>query len=90
MTLANAPSPMSPLSAYHHSPTWDLQSRDNVTIPSGVPADHQQRSAFDFIPSHDPLDMYSIPQYSMHTYDSFEFQTLREHSMNAALASQVA
>ncbi|KIK39675.1 hypothetical protein CY34DRAFT_25159 [Suillus luteus UH-Slu-Lm8-n1] len=88
MALANAPSPMSPLSAYHHSPTWDMQSQDN--IPSGVPADHQQRSAFDFIPSHDPLDMYSIPQYSMHTYDSFEFQTLREHSMNASLASQVA
>jgi hypothetical protein len=65
-----------------------MQSRDN--IPSGVPADHQQRSTFDFIPSHDPLDMYSIPQYSMHTYDSFEFQTLREHSMNASLASQVA
>lgn len=90
MALANSPSPMSPLSAYHHNPTWDLQSRDDVTIPSGVPADHQQRPAFDFIPSHEPLDIYSIPQYAMHTYDSFEFQTLREHSMNPSLASQVA
>lgn len=90
MALANAPSPMSPLSAYHHNPPWDLQSRDNITIPSSVPADHQQRPAFDFIPSHEPFDMYSIPQYAMHTYDSFEFQTLREHSMNTSLASQVA
>ncbi|KAG1865873.1 hypothetical protein DFJ58DRAFT_863540 [Suillus subalutaceus] len=90
MALANTPSPMSPLSAYHHNPTWDLQSRDDVTIPPGVPADHQQRPAFDFISSHEPLDMYSIPQYAMHTYDSFEFQTLREHSMNPSLASQVA
>ncbi|KAG1746082.1 hypothetical protein EDB19DRAFT_375062 [Suillus lakei] len=89
MALANAPSPMSPHSTYHHSPTWDLQSRDNVAITSGVPADHQQRPAFDFIPSHEPLDIYSIPQYAMHTYDSFEFQTLREHSMNASLAGQV-
>lgn len=90
MALASSPSPMSPLSAYHHHPTWDLQNQDNVTIPSGVPADHQHRPAFDFIPSHEPLDMYSIPQYGMHTYDSFEFQTLREHSMNPSLASQVA
>ncbi|KAG2072316.1 hypothetical protein BDR04DRAFT_1153560 [Suillus decipiens] len=90
MALVNTPSPMSPLSAYHHNPTWDVQSRENATVSPGVPADHQQRPAFDFIPSHEPLDMYSIPQYPMHTYDSFEFQTLREHSMNPSLASQVA
>ncbi|KAG2153686.1 uncharacterized protein EDB93DRAFT_209246 [Suillus bovinus] len=90
VALASAPSPMSPLSAYPHNPPWDLQSRDNITMPSSVPADHQQRAAFDFIPSQEPFDMYSIPQYAMNTYDSFEFQTLREHSMNPSLASQVA
>ncbi|KAG0708321.1 hypothetical protein DFH29DRAFT_870879 [Suillus ampliporus] len=82
MALANATSsPISPLSAYQHNPPWDLQSRDNITIPAGAPADHQQRPAFEYIPGHEPLDMYSIPQYAMHTYDSFEFQTLREHGM---------
>lgn len=73
------PSHMSPSNAFQHSPTWDLQSQHNVAIPSG---EHQE-----FIPSQESVDMYSIPQYNMHTYDSFEFQTLREHSMNAALAS---
>ncbi|KAG1724079.1 uncharacterized protein EDB91DRAFT_1269401, partial [Suillus paluster] len=83
--LENVPSsPISPLSAYQHHTTWDLQSLGNS---SGAPADHQQRPAFECIPAHEPLDMYSIPQYAMHTYDSFEFQTLREHSMNATLAS---
>ncbi|OAX40843.1 hypothetical protein K503DRAFT_781102 [Rhizopogon vinicolor AM-OR11-026] len=77
----------SPLSAPHHSPTWNMQGQHNTAIPSGALADHQ---SFEFIPSHESLDMYSIPQYNMHTYDSFEFQTLREYRMNAALASQVA
>ena len=71
------------LSSLEHSPTWDLQSQHN--------ASHQD-AAFEFIPSQESVDVYSIPQYnmSMHTYDSFEFQTLREHNMNAAMASQVA
>jgi hypothetical protein len=40
--------------------------------------------------SQESVDVYVIPQYAMNTYDSFEFQTLREHSMNTALASQAA
>lgn len=92
VALPNATSShISPLSALQHSPTWDMQSQRSIAIPSGGLADHQQSPTFQFLPTQDSFDMYPIPNYNMHTYDSFEFQTLREHRMNAAqLASQVA
>ncbi|KAF9222642.1 hypothetical protein BS17DRAFT_174959 [Gyrodon lividus] len=40
--------------------------------------------------SQESIDVYATPPYTMNTYDSFEFQTLREHNMNAALTSQAA
>jgi hypothetical protein len=42
--------------------------------------------------SAESIDIYPSPSnlYPMHTYDSFEFQTLRDHSTSAMLASQHA
>ncbi|KAI9572077.1 hypothetical protein HD554DRAFT_2296495 [Boletus coccyginus] len=40
--------------------------------------------------SAEPIDIYAPPSYPIHTYDAFEFQTLREHGASAVLASQHA
>lgn len=37
-----------------------------------------------------PIDVYATPSYAISTYDSFEFQTLREHNTSVMLTSQHA
>ena len=40
--------------------------------------------------SAESIDIYAPPSYPINTYDSFEFQALREHSTSAVLATQHA
>jgi hypothetical protein len=72
---------------------WGAQPIDEVMLVSGLPVQEPTYApTYDFTQSdsQESIDIYATPQYTMNTYDSFEFQTLREHNMNAALASQVA
>ncbi|KIK94898.1 hypothetical protein PAXRUDRAFT_827545 [Paxillus rubicundulus Ve08.2h10] len=75
------------------SADWVTQPLDEAMLVSGLPVQEPSYvPTYDFTQSdsQESIDIYSAPQYAMNTYDSFEFQTLREHNMNAALASQVA
>ncbi|KIJ67557.1 hypothetical protein HYDPIDRAFT_166115 [Hydnomerulius pinastri MD-312] len=75
------------------SSEWGSKPTEEAMLVTGLPAQASTYTpAYDFTQSdsQESIDIYVTPQYTMNTYDSFEFQTLQEHNINAALASQTA
>lgn len=66
---------------------WATRSANDLMLVSPQESIFTPAYGFSQSDSPDPIDIFAAPSFPINTYDSFEFQTLRE---SATLASQHA
>lgn len=69
---------------------WATQSTSDVLLVSPHESVYSPGFGYSQSDSAESIDIYAPASYPINTYDSFEFQTLQEHTANAVLASQLA